>query len=143
MIEETLRVIQRGAPGGCQLYDILVRLADADQPVVEPHGCPADSGFLHCHTSTILASACLIRVWTRDSISPRQWSSFWILPSISRDADSTLGASLFHRHAREESSELRTKLDTRPCNPRSAWGKGYGPNGKTRKDTEYSAESVC
>ena len=41
MIEETLGVIQRGAPGECQLYEILVRLAGADQPVVEPHGCPS------------------------------------------------------------------------------------------------------
>ncbi len=51
-------------------------------------------GFIHFTSSTTLGSACLIKARRRESISPRQSPSSWILASISRDADSTLSEPL-------------------------------------------------
>src|ERR1700740_2682924 len=50
---------------------------------------------LHFHSSTTSGSACLIKARRRESISPRQPPSSWILASISRDADSTFCEPLF------------------------------------------------
>src|SRR5207244_13477768 len=56
---------------------------------------PWDQTGVPFHSSTTSGSACWIRARRRESSSPRQSPSSWILASISRDADSTLWEPLF------------------------------------------------
>src|SRR5436853_1477957 len=63
----------------------------------------------HFHSSTTSGSACLMRLRTRASVSPRQSPSSLILPSISCDGDGSLADTLLlialaprHRAARTD-----------------------------------------
>ena len=89
-VEQARRVLQRGALGEGQLHDVLVGLAGADDPVVLPdrNPCIAFDGFRHFTSSTTSGSACLMRLRTRASVSPRQSLSSLILASISPEGES-------------------------------------------------------
>src|SRR5499426_305692 len=56
-------------------------------PVQMIPACDHTGTPLHFHSSTTSGSACLIRVRTRASVSPRQSLSSLILASISRDGE--------------------------------------------------------
>src|ERR1039458_6877380 len=69
------------------------------------------TGVSHFHSSTTSGSACLIKARRRESISPRQSASSWILASISRDAgsgdaDSPLSEVLFFMRNVRLSAEI-------------------------------------
>jgi len=84
-VEETGRVLERGALGEGQLHFVLVRLAGADDPGVFPHRNPQHRvrRFSPLTCSTTSGSASLMRPRTRASVSPRQSLSAAILASIS------------------------------------------------------------
>src|SRR6266581_4607122 len=74
-------------PGGRQTKVIFTTFLYVS-PVQMIPACDHTGTPLHFHSSTTSGSACLMRIRTRASVSPRQSLSSLILASISREGES-------------------------------------------------------
>src|SRR6476619_7001225 len=79
-----------GSSSEAPLAKVIFTTALYVSPVQMIPACDHTGTPLHFHSSTTSGSACLMRIRTRASVSPRQSLSSWILASISREGESSL-----------------------------------------------------
>src|SRR6478672_4874997 len=79
-----------GSASEAPLAKVIFTTALYVSPVQMIPACDHTGTPLHFHSSTTSGSACLMRIRTRASVSPRQSLSSWILASISREGESSV-----------------------------------------------------